>query len=198
MNVIKLYVIDSSLFSLDDLSSIPLNEEEKEYVNKAFTDEKKKERILSKYLKDKYVGEYYLNEHKKPLSNKVKFNISHSKTHIFLGISEFEIGIDIEYIKPFKEQMKKYISSKEEYDYITNEETFYEIWTNKESLMKCKGIGIVKRLDSIPGLPINGERILDDEVYTSKTFKYKDLMLSITLKGKIDFKVEIEELTKIG
>lgn len=187
---VKLYIIDSSIFSLDDLSTVPLTAEEKQKAEKAFSLEKQKERILSKYLKDKYIGSYYLNEYKKPLSEDKCFNISHSEQMIILGISDVDIGVDIEHIKDISPQMKRFIASDDELEYMSNEEKFFEIWTNKEALMKCKGIGIVNKVSEIPGLPINGIKILDNEAYMSKTIKLNDFLITVCIKSKELFEIE--------
>lgn len=198
MRKVTLYIINSSLFSIDELSSIPLTVEKKQYIEKAFTLEKQKERYLSTYLKDKYVGSYYLNEHKKPLSKNKFFNVSHSDEMIILGMCDIDIGVDIEHIKEdISSQMKRFIASDDEFEYISDEEKFYEIWTNKESLMKCKGIGIVDKVSNIPGLPINGIRTLDNEIYMSKTIKLDDYLISICIKSDEPFEVEQINITTL-
>lgn len=198
MRKVTLYIINSSLFSIDELSSIPLTVEKKQYIEKAFTLEKQKERYLSTYLKDKYVGSYYLNEHKKPLSKNKFFNVSHSDEMIILGMCDIDIGVDIEHIKKdISSQMKRFIASDDEFEYISDEEKFYEIWTNKESLMKCKGIGIVDKVSNIPGLPINGIRTLDNKIYMSKTIKLDDYLISICIKSDEPFEVEQINITTL-
>lgn len=197
MRKVKLYIINSTLFSIDDLSSVPLSVEEKERVEKAFTPEKQKERILSKYLKNRFVGSYYLDEHKKPLSDDIFFNVSHSEEMIILGVCDIEIGVDIERIKDISPQMKRFIASDEEYEYMSDEERFFEIWTNKESLMKCKGIGIVSKVSRIPGLPINGIRTLENELYMSKTIKLNDYLISVCVKGDELFDIEQVNITAL-
>lgn len=197
MRKVKLYIIDSSMFSLDDLSLIPLTPEEKQFVEKASRVEKKKERILSKYLKDKYIGSYYLDEHKKPLSKDKYFNISHTSTMIILGICDINIGVDIEHIKTISPQIKRYSTSLDEFEYISNEEKFFEIWTNKEALMKCKGIGISNKVSEIPGLPINGIRVIDNEEYISKTIKLDDYIVTICIKSNELFEIEQVVITNL-
>lgn len=197
MKKVKLYIIDSSLLSLDDLSFIPLTAEERNIVEKAFTAEKKKERLLSKYLKDKYVGSYYLDGHKKPLSDDKCFNLSHSDEMIVLGLCDVDIGVDIEHVKDISPKMKRFIASDSEFEYMSDREAFFEIWTNKESLVKCKGTGIVSKPAKIPGLPINGLRIFDNEAYTSKTVKLGDYIISVSVKGDEPFEIEQINITKL-
>lgn len=197
MRKVKLYIINSALFSPEDLSSVPLTPEEKARVEKAFKPEKQKERILSKYLKDRFVGSYYLDEYKKPLSDDKFFNVSHSEEMVILGVCDVDIGVDIERIKDISPQMKRYIASDEEFEYMSDEERFFEIWTNKESLMKCKGVGIVNKVSSIPGLPINGIRTYDNERYVSKTIKLNDYLISVCVKGDELFDIEQVNITAL-
>lgn len=197
MRKVKLFIIDSSMFSPKDLSIVPLTAKEKEYVEKAFTSEKRKERVLSKYLKEKYVGSYYLDENKKPLSKDKYFNVSHSDEMIILGICDVDIGVDIEKIKDASSQMKRFIASDDEYEYMVDEERFFEIWTNKEALMKCVGIGITDKLKEIPALPINGVRVFEDELYISKTLRLNDYLISVCIKSDESFEVEQIKITTL-
>lgn len=102
--------------------------------------------IRNKYIKfnkNKYGKPYlenYLNFH---------FNISHSGNYVVCAVDNKSIGIDIEVIKhiDYEEISKNFFAAKE-FDYITNEdskfqlERFYEIWTLKESYIKCCGQGL--------------------------------------------------------
>lgn len=195
MNKVKLYILDTSLFTLDELSSFSFDVDIKDDL---LNTQKKKEKVISKYLKDKYIKNYYISKTNKPLSDDICFNISHSGNLIILGMSDIPLGVDIELIRPIKEQLKKYISTSIEYEYIKDEETFFEIWTNKESLLKCQGEGIVTKLDQVPALPINDVRTYLNECYISKTFKFKNYIISITLKGNTPFEVELEEINNIS
>lgn len=97
------------------------------------------------------------NEYGKPLLIKPKgkyFNISHSGEWVLCGVSETPIGIDIEggivEVVPiakrfFSEEENKYIDSHllcDRYD------AFFQIWTLKESYIKCIGMGLYIPLDS--------------------------------------------------
>lgn len=79
------------------------------------------------------------------------FNISHSRNTICLGVSEFDIGIDIETVKKrvrFEELKEKVLSSGEQ-DLIKNLDAdsqlreFTAFWTMRESLLKLSGFGLV-------------------------------------------------------
>lgn len=81
--------------------------------------------------------------------NKIKFNISHTEGLSVVAIGSYEIGIDVEKIKPISRKIvDKYYSKgerKELCEYKNNKIVKeIEIWTRKESYCKCIGRGITK------------------------------------------------------
>ena len=99
-----------------------------------------------------------------------------------------------ELIKPVNESLKNHVVSKDEETYAKKAYTsFVELWTNKESLLKCVGTGINKRMKDVPGLPINGIREYEGNTYISKTFRHGNYVFSITLQSDQEFDVEIIE-----
>ena len=118
-------------------------------------DQGKKQFLMSSILKAKYVkGDIYYNEHKKPLSKDIFFNISHSCDYVVMALSDkYYVGIDIEYIKDnVKDRLISYVCSDEEIKDINNNDKnkmFYYYWTRKEAVLKCEGVGIVKDLKSV-------------------------------------------------
>lgn len=193
---LKIYLIDSSLINIDDLlSSSFINEEEKSSISSCLNERAYREKATSLYLKKKYIGNYHLNEYGKPLSDKVYFNVSHSGGLVALAVShDCPIGLDIELIKPVNESLKNHVVSKDEETYANKAYTsFVELWTNKESLLKCVGTGINKRMKDVPGLPINGTRQYEGNTYISKTFRHGNYVFSITLQSDQEFDVEIIE-----
>ncbi|MED4445711.1 4'-phosphopantetheinyl transferase family protein [Bacillus thuringiensis] len=97
-----------------------------------------------KFEKNKY-GKPYLIGY-----NNFQFNISHSGNFLVCAVDDKPIGIDIEKVKyiEYKDIAKRFFSVSE-FDYIDKEEDlptqlnkFYEIWTLKESYIKCCGQGL--------------------------------------------------------
>lgn len=91
--------------------------------------------------------DYGYNEFGKPYLVQypsIHFNISHSGSMVACVISNSEIGIDLEMIKPHKESLIKYCLSSSEYQSLTAnfDEEFIVLWTKKESYLKCLGTGI--------------------------------------------------------
>jgi 4'-phosphopantetheinyl transferase len=132
--------------------------------------------LLGKYL-NKFPNtiQFALGADKKPLLNKnsgdnMHFNISHSGDFVLIAISNSEVGVDIEKISPdfsYKEILQSNFS-KEEIDFIQNSlhaiESFYLLWTRKESLVKATSKGLIDNLNLISvldGLFNDGDEILD-------------------------------------
>ncbi|MBU3102831.1 4'-phosphopantetheinyl transferase family protein [Clostridium gasigenes] len=95
-------------------------------------------------------GKPYLKTH-----CKFQFNISHSGDFVVCVIDDNPIGIDIEEIKEIEyKEISKNLFTLSEFEYIvknnskTSLSKFYDIWTLKESYIKCLGEGLVKLLKS--------------------------------------------------
>ncbi len=200
MSNVKLYFFDTNKYTFDDIkNSLYITEADINNSLRYKMDINRKEALISSYFKNKYIdSEIYINKYDKPLSKNVLFNISHSNGLVVLGISEkYDIGIDIEKLREVKDNLIKYISNEEEYEYIKDEKSFYEIWTSKESIVKCLGKGLYKRVNEIPALPINGIKSFDGELYNSKIISSSEYVISITLKTNEDFNIEFIEEMKI-
>lgn len=185
MHKIDLYLLDTRNRSLDEFHLDRFKCDYKEETSRL-------EKQVSSYLKEKYIGEYYLNEFGKPLSDNKFFNVSHSKGVVVLAISkEFPIGLDIEVIRDYKDEIAKYISSEEEYTSIKDNESFFTIWTNKEALVKCLGTGFKEEVKKIPALPINGLKRYKDHGFITMTIKIKDLIVTIALESTEPFEINL-------
>ena len=196
MKSVQLIIFDVRDVTIDRLSKLNfLAEKDLNTVNKYKPLETKKEKLASLYLKNKYIGDYSYNEYGKPLSDEKRFNITHSHSVVVLALCEYDIGVDIERIEERKDNLAKYISTQEELDYIKGFREFFEVWTSKESLMKCIGVGIRCKVKEIPALPINGLKEYKGEKYYSKSLERDNFILSITVKNDTDFEIEISEET---
>lgn len=108
------------------------------------------------------------------------FNISHSEEYIVCAIDDKPIGIDIESIKPIEyKNIAKSFFSISEYNYISTADIciqlsrFYEIWTLKESYIKCCGEGLSIPLNSFSIKIDQNVKIISDNnknLYTLKRF----------------------------
>lgn len=191
---LKVYLLDYRALPLSFLmDSKYLSELEKISFEKYKNENVKKEKIVSAILKNKYIGDYHLNEYGKPISNNKYFNISHSDGYIALAIDEVPVGIDIENIRIAEEDLRNYISNDEEKKYIHDDESFFEVWTNKEALVKANGNGINQKIKTIQSLPLNAIRTYDNKTYFNKTIKYQNLVITVSRASSDDFNINIME-----
>ena len=195
MNKLILRLIDSS--NIDEekyLHANLLTEADLEDIKKMKSETNRKEKIISSYFKNKYVGTYYLNNKGKPLSDNSFFNVSHSHgLVVFVKDDNYPIGVDVEKIEFIGSKMRRYISTETEYETIHSDEDFYRLWTNKESLVKALGTGIIFPMRNIPGLPINDFRDYSNKSFYSQTLKYKDFIISVTMETSERFEVVLVE-----
>lgn len=101
-----------------------------------------------------------VGSHGKPfLKNGPFFNLSHSGDWVLCAVSPFEVGCDIEQIKPFYPSFARRFFTQEEYADILAQPSpaeqavrFFRYWTLKESFLKATGLGL--------SLPLNAFRIV--------------------------------------
>ena len=195
---LKIYILNTNDISVDALMNSPyISEYEKPSFDKFKNEMVKKEKIASSIFKNKYIGEYRLNEFGKPVCDDKHFNISHSHGYVVFVMDTVQVGVDIETIRPVKKELSDYTSNEEEKAYIRDEETFYEVWTNKEALVKADGHGIRGKVNLIPALPLNGVRSYNGQTYRNITIKYKDYIITVSRQNKEDYSLDIvEEIDK--
>jgi len=75
------------------------------------------------------------------------FNISHCEGAVVCALSSNPVGIDIEKVERYDDNMARYICKSIEYRWITEipgmeAQRFTEMWTRKESFVKSLGTGI--------------------------------------------------------
>ena len=153
----------------------------------------KKEKIVSLYLKRKYIINFYIDENGKPLSDEKCFNISHSHGLIALVIDIVPVGIDVELVRKSDDSLKDFISSKEEREYINDDKSFFEVWTNKEALVKAYGLGIREDIKNIPSLPLNGARDYKSHFYINKTIMYNNYIITVSRQSSEDYEINLIE-----
>lgn len=95
-------------------------------------------------------GKPYLRDYPKMF-----FNFSHCAGGILCGISEGELGVDIEQVNPFKEKLAERVCHENEKKILGKQPEevrgalFGRIWTSKESYLKYLGCGIDRPLSSL-------------------------------------------------
>lgn len=66
----------------------------------------------------------------------VHFNISHTSGAVLVGISDQELGVDIERIRPVGQRMMVRLA------HVSTEEAFFQSWVRREARAKRSGSGI--------------------------------------------------------
>lgn len=175
----------------------------------SFVDEKRREKALryvnekdqllsfgAAYLLKKYLPneEMLFTESGKPyLKNGPHFNVSHSGEYVVLAVHpSLDVGIDMERIAPHKIEGIKYVLNEEEKS-IKDVDTLFRIWSNKESLTKCLSSGL-KDIKNVNGLPLEGMRLIINDYYYVKSMVYDGYSLSVTLREKEPFNIDINQV----
>ncbi len=112
--------------------------------------------LLQKALGDIGISEYEIGygKREKPYligHENIFFNLSHSGNMAAFGISDREIGVDIEKEKEFRPTLINYVFNDGDKELakeliksigLSDEQVYTRLWTVKESIMKYTGIGI--------------------------------------------------------
>ncbi len=122
----------------------------------------------------------------------LKFNISHTEGIVVIGISDEEIGVDIEAIKKADVSIAKNFFTPNEVNYIYTcpfkiDNKFLKVWTLKEAYIKFLGYGLKVELNSFD--------VIDNKLNCMfKTIFLKNYILSICQENIDDLRViQIDE-----
>ena len=131
-----------------------LNQEDLERYNRYRREEDKLRFLGGRALVYRHVGSPIEFEEKgKPYVKGAKqFSISHSGDYVVLAVDDSApIGVDIEGRSEASQSLIDHVCSEPEIDFIRNhgQDSFFEIWTKKEALIKCTGTGMSVPLKSI-------------------------------------------------
>lgn len=111
------------------------------------------------------------NPYGKPFlsDSSVHFNLSHSGDYIVLAVGENEVGIDIEKSVPYSDDVAKKCFVPEEYRLLKEQkdiDSFYMLWTAKESVMKACGKGLQMPPESFCVLPVeDGPHLIGGKIW---------------------------------
>lgn len=130
----------------------------------------------------------YSPEGKPSIEGKPCYNISHSGDYILVGISDEEIGVDIELIKEKNLNLGPKVFNQDELNWMNQEDSttrFHYLWCQKESVMKLTGKGIKIPFFSIDVLPFEENKPINFDGYEieNKTAIFDDnYIISISQK----------------
>ncbi len=97
----------------------------------------------------------------------IHFNISHCHEAVVCAFADRPIGVDVEGLINFDEDLLQRVANPKEYKTIVNAQSptleFTILWTKKESYMKMTGVGLINNL----------HLVLDANFTTKTHFEYR-------------------------
>ena len=118
----------------------------------------------------------------------IHFSLSHTKGVAACAVSDFEVGVDVQVIRPVTDKVAKRVLSDAEYAEFkiaqNPDEFFCEIWAIKESCMKKSGQGMAAAFKK---LPVN-------DIADIKVFREKDYFCSVC--GSITQNMQIKHIRR--
>ena len=115
-------------------------------------------------------------EHGKPTIQghpDIHFNLSHCREAVICVVSQRPVGVDIESIRHYKEDLVRYTMNDAEIAQITHSphpsQAFIQLWTKKEALLKLTGEGIQgQNLKDI----LTGDEQIETHINVEKNYVY--------------------------
>lgn len=147
--------------------------------------------LLREVLGDRPVTE---DANGKPQAEGVCFNLSHSGDWAALAVADAEVGCDIELLRMADAmRLGKVVFTEDEMSLLQSSGDrlgdFYRLWTKKEALLKCMGVGFHRAAKTVD---VCGDRFCEDGVvYRMKTVVFADYTLSVCLQTEKEFSVEL-------
>ena len=102
----------------------------------------------------------------------IHFNLSHCRAAVICALSTAPVGVDIERIRPFHEELARYTMNEQEMNMIMSSSdpatAFIRLWTMKEAVLKRDGVGIGHDMRSV----LHGEEPLGTVVNADCGYVY--------------------------
>lgn len=154
----RVFVFDA-LDAIDVPLLLPLiSERRRERVLRLKNEDGRKQSVAAELLLRKVLStvfhvdtfpEIWLNEHGKPFFKDrpdIFFNLSHCSEGVICGVSDTEIGVDIQDYRPVSSAVIQRVLCTEEQEYLKRntdvEVAFAVLWSRKEAYLKMTGRGI--------------------------------------------------------
>jgi len=198
-----LYIFNEVESLNDDFSErkmFLLSDERREKVQKIRSASGKKESVVAYLLLRLALLEIYtindivvfdhLDKGKPVLRDfpQIHFNLSHSKNVAACVVSDFEVGVDVQYIRKVSDKAAKRVLTKAEYEEFKTkpdpDEYFCKIWAIKESVMKKTGQGMAAAFNK---LPVN-------DIKDISVFREKDYFCSVC--GENSHEMQIKHIRR--
>ena len=181
-----IYLLNNTEIFIDSIQN-PKYQEIFKKADVDFTKYNKRQAIVGNLMLADYMGIsidellhgdlFYYGDHGKPFlkSKQFQFNISNSYDLVILVVSDEEVGIDIEKLRPFTYKRITRAFTDKELNYLSNldkskdgDETL-KLWTIKEAALKLVGTGLSGKVKSV-----------DINVETKKSAKRLDRKIKLT------------------
>ena len=141
-------------------------------------------------------GKPYLREYPQ-----IQFNISHCMGLAVLAVGDCSVGIDVEYVRPYREPLLKRVLSEAELRQMEaageagREELFFRFWTLKESYVKAVGCGITVPLQDISfQIGKNGEIACEKTGWSFRQWKLAEkYIVSACVAGEGEIRLAEQE-----
>ena len=165
----KIFLKKINDFNNQEIDLTHLNTKRKAYLEKLSFNMQKVSYYSWLLLKEKVIEEYNLdidtlelsyNENNKPLFKEFNFNISHSKNYIAVGLSNNEIGVDIQVIENKSlANLAKKLNIEE-----SDNETLYLYFSAIEAKGKKEGSGILPSSITKENIKVSKQLIINDNL----------------------------------
>ena len=182
--------VDRVISTLDKYNlKVKLSNTDESYYNSIKFQDDKNRTLASRYLlqilinklpiKKQTIDQIYYSEFGKPLLPNVSFSISHSSQKVAIAISNSHIvGIDLQkhiFIDFNDYKMFLSVSESEQFQYVKDENKlrwFYDIWCQKEAIMKADGRGM--KINPANIILKNSEGVVKDLDYAWYNLPFKN------------------------
>lgn len=181
-----IYLLNNTKIFIDSIQN-PKYQDIFKKTDVDFTKYNKRQAIVGNLMLADYMGIsidellhgdlFYYGDHGKPFlkSKRFQYNISNSYDLVILVVSDQEVGVDIEKLRPFTYKRITRAFTDNELNYLSNLNELIEgdetlkLWTIKEAALKLVGTGLSGKVKSV-----------DINVDTKKSAKRLDRKIKLT------------------
>lgn len=150
-------------------------------------------------------GLYSTSANGKPMYPGIEFSLSHSGNYAACAVNRnFAVGCDIEIVTVHNESVVNRVCSPSEHEFISgSDDRFTRIWTLRESVMKCTGLGFAleqKSFSVFPGIGMPVDNHFDNQKYfTAEVEAPNGYCASLCVQTDSEFRydLQIQPLEKI-
>jgi 4'-phosphopantetheinyl transferase len=112
----------------------------------------------------------------------IHFNMSHCREAAICVLSKHPVGVDVESIREYKDSLARYTMNDKELERIASAERpnveFTRLWTMKEAVLKCSGVGINNDIKNV----LTGEENIETTVNFERSYVYSVVFSALKSK----------------